>query len=95
MVRFRVSCLARGIHRKIESAAKIGRWHLSDCLQIAALKLTDSDRTFHNTCVDLHAEGGTWERFREVHTDQYHFMRLQTSRQAKNEGPQEFADRCS
>jgi hypothetical protein len=29
-----------------------------------------------------------------VHTDQYHFMRLQTARQAKNEGPQEFADRC-
>jgi len=29
-----------------------------------------------------------------VHTDQYHFMRLETARQAKNEGPQEFADRC-
>jgi len=32
--------------------------------------------------------------FRDVHTDQYHFMRLQTGRQAKKEGPQEFADRC-
>ena len=29
-----------------------------------------------------------------MHTNQYHFMRLQTARQAKNEGPQEFADRC-
>ena len=29
-----------------------------------------------------------------MHTDQYHFMKLQTARQAKNEGPQEFADRC-
>jgi hypothetical protein len=29
-----------------------------------------------------------------VHTDQFHFTKLQTARQAKNEGPQEFADRC-
>jgi hypothetical protein len=34
------------------------------------------------------------ERFKDVRTDQYHFMRLQTARQAKHEGPQEFADRC-
>ena len=29
-----------------------------------------------------------------MHTDQYHFMRLQTAIQTKNEGPQEFADLC-
>ena len=87
----------------IESAAKRGRWHSSDCLQIAALKLTDSARTLYNTCLDLHAESGTWEkckktyreRFREVHTDQYHFTRLQMARQDKNVGPQEIADRCT
>jgi len=70
-------------------------------MQIAALKLTDSARTFYNTCLELHAEDATWdnfkkafrERFRDVHTDQYH-LRLQTARQAKHEGPQEFADRC-
>jgi len=86
----------------IESAAKIGRWHSADCMQIAALKRTDSVRTFYNTCLELHAEDATWdkfkkafrERFRDVHTDQYHFVRLQTARQAKHEGPQEFADRC-
>jgi len=86
----------------IESAAKIGKWHSADCMQIAALKLTDSAKTFYNTCLELHAEDATWEkfkkafreRFRDVHTDQYHFMRLQTARQAKHEGPQEFADRC-
>jgi hypothetical protein len=33
-------------------------------------------------------------RFRDTHTDQYHFMRLQTARQGKNESPHEFADRC-
>jgi hypothetical protein len=66
----------------IESAAKIGRWHTSDCLQIAALKLTDSARIFYNTCLELHAEEATWdkfkkalrERFRDVRTNQYHFM---------------------
>jgi hypothetical protein len=85
-----------------ESAAKIGRWHASDCLQIAALKLTDSARIFYNTCLELHAEDTTWEifkkafreRFRDVRTDQYHFMQLQMARQGKHEGPQEFADRC-
>jgi hypothetical protein len=29
-----------------------------------------------------------------VHTDQYHFTKLQTARQARHESPQEFADRC-
>jgi len=70
-------------------------------MQIAALKLTDYARTFYNTCLELHAEDATWgnfkkafrEQFRDVHTDQYHFMGLQTARQAKHEGPQEFADR--
>jgi len=33
------------------------------------------------------------KRFRDTHTDQHNFMRLQTARQ-KNEFPQQFADRC-
>jgi hypothetical protein len=32
--------------------------------------------------------------FRDVHTGQFHYMKLQTARQARNENPQEFADRC-
>ena len=32
--------------------------------------------------------------FKNVHSDQYHFMKLQTAREGKNESPQEFADRC-
>jgi hypothetical protein len=71
-------------------------------MQIAALKLTDSARTFYNTCLELHAEDATWnkfkkafrERFIDVHTDQYYFIRLQMARQAKHGGTQEFADRC-
>jgi len=34
------------------------------------------------------------KRFCEVRSDQYHFTRLQTARQAKNDGLLEFADRC-
>jgi hypothetical protein len=33
-------------------------------------------------------------RFRDIHADQYHFMKLQTARQGRNQSPQEFADRC-
>ena len=33
-------------------------------------------------------------RYKDTHTDQYHFTKLQTARQARNESPQEFADRC-
>jgi len=86
----------------IESGAKIGRWHSADCMQIAALKLTESARTFYNTCLELNEEEATWDkfkkvfrqRFRNIHTDHYHLMRLQTARQTKHQGPQEFADRC-
>jgi len=30
----------------------------------------------------------------DVRTDQYHFTKLQTPRQAKNEGSEEFTNRC-
>ena len=33
-------------------------------------------------------------RYKDVHTDQYHFTKLQTARQARNESPQQFTDRC-
>ena len=69
---------------------------------MAALKLTDGAKLFYSTCPELHSENVTWEKFEEVfrkwykdvHTDQFHFMKLQTARQGKNEDPQQFADRC-
>ena len=33
-------------------------------------------------------------RFRDTHTDQYHFMRLQTAKHSRYESIQESADRC-
>jgi len=86
----------------IDSAARIGRWQDRDCFEIAALKLVDSARIFYQECSELHEPDATWQtfknafrqRFRNFHTDQFHYMKLQTARQARNENPQEFADRC-
>ena len=82
--------------------AKIGHWAEADCLQVAVLKLAESARTFYFSCPELHGKSVTWqtfkaifrERFKDVLTDQFHYMQLQTARQRRNEGPQEFADRC-
>jgi len=86
----------------IEGSAKIGHWAEADCLQVAALKLVESARTFYYSCPELHAESVTWQsfkaifrdRFKDVRTDQFHYMQLERARQRRNEGPQEFADRC-
>ena len=32
--------------------------------------------------------------FKDVRSDQYHFMQLQTAKQQKHETPREFLDRC-
>jgi len=71
-------------------------------VQIAVLKLTDQAKLFNSACQELHEEDMTNQKFREVfrqrfkdiHTDQYHYMKLQTSRKGRNEDTQVFADRC-
>jgi hypothetical protein len=86
----------------IEGSAQMGHWEESYKLRVAILTLTDSARTFYNGCPQLHEENVTWEqfksafrkRFRDVHSDQFHFMKLQTARQGRNESTQQFADRC-
>ena len=86
----------------IERASTIGRWYEADRLQVAILRLADPARTFYNTCLELQAPDTTWQTFKNVfkekikdsHTDQYHFMQLQTAKQQKGESPQTFANRC-
>jgi hypothetical protein len=86
----------------IESSALIGLWEDRDKLQIATLRITDIARQFYNGCLELHSRGATWQKFKDefrrrfcdTYTDQYHFMKLHTARQGRNESPQEFADRC-
>jgi hypothetical protein len=86
----------------IEGAARVGFWEDSDRLQVTILRLTDAAKQFYNGCLEVHSQGVTWQTFKDVfmrrfcdtHTDQYHFMLLQTARQGRNESPQDFADRC-
>jgi hypothetical protein len=50
----------------IDGAARIGHWSSADQLQIAVLKLQDPAKSIYNTCLELHEEGTTWERFKCV-----------------------------
>ena len=86
----------------IKSSGRMGLWQKADKLEIAILRLSDVAKEFYNGCLELHTPDVTWQkfkdvfkhRFRDTHTDQYHFMRLQTARHSRNESIQEFADRC-
>jgi hypothetical protein len=63
-----------------------------------SIKLNDAAKYLS----ELHLADVTWHKFktvfrhsfRYIHTDQYHFMKLQTAGQRRNETPQEFAERC-
>jgi hypothetical protein len=67
-----------------EAAAKMGRWDEVDKIQVAILRLVDPAKSFYNTNLELQAKDVTWEkfkdafrqRFKDVHTDQFHFTRL-------------------
>jgi len=86
----------------VESSAIIGNWSQSDKIQITVLKLTEVAKAFYSSNPELHSTSISWEnfkvkflhRFRDVRSDQYHFMQLQTVKQQKDETPREFLDRC-
>jgi len=86
----------------VESSAKIGNWSEFDKIQITVLKLTEVAKAFYSSNPELQNTGISWEnfkakflhRFRDVRSDQYHFMQLQTAKQKKHESVQEFLDRC-
>ena len=72
----------------IEVSVRVGNWEDVDKCQVAILKLTDAAKQFYNGCSELHLADVTWhkfkrvfrQRFRDIQTDQYHFMKLQTAR---------------
>ena len=71
-------------------------------MEIAILKLSGAAKLFYQGSAELHAQDATWQtfkkefrqRYKDVQTDQFHYMRLQTARQVRNEGLQKFAYRC-
>jgi hypothetical protein len=87
---------------KIESASRLGNWSDAYKVQVDTLKLTELTKIFYSSNVHLQNPEISWQdfkgcfqaRFNDVHTDQYHFIRLQTARQGRDETPQAFADRC-
>jgi hypothetical protein len=70
----------------VERAARVGNWSDANMVQVATLNLADTAKTFYLGCKELHNPGITWvhfknifqDRFRDAHTDQYHFLQLQT-----------------
>ena len=50
----------------IEGSARIGMWDDPDRFGIAILILAGSTRTFYQGCPELHAEGLTWQKFKEA-----------------------------
>ena len=80
----------------------MGKWNEADKIEVATLRLAGAAKIFYNGCSNLHDEGVTWQkfkdtfrnRFKDVHTDKFHFTSLQNARQKKNESTHQFADRC-
>jgi len=86
----------------IEISGHMGSWQDADKLETAIFRLSDVAKQFYNGCLQLHAPEVKWQKFKDVfrhkfrdtHTDQYHFMGLQTARQSRNESIQESVVRC-
>jgi hypothetical protein len=63
--------------------------------EIATVKLAGSAKMFYQGCNELHEKDATWQtlkiafrrRHEDVHTDRFHFTRLQTAWQAKRASP--------
>jgi hypothetical protein len=85
----------------INEAAEMGRLSSKDKVRLARLKLRGAARTFYSAQSKLRADDVTYEefratfvtRFKEKHTDQYHYARVQNASQEKNESPEVFLDR--
>jgi hypothetical protein len=71
-------------------------------VEVALQRLAGPTKIFCKESTELHEKGLTWpkfktfrNRYKDVHTDQYNDIKLQTARQSKGEEPRVFADRCT
>ena len=86
----------------IEGATHIGKLEELDKFRIVVPKLMDAGILFHKVCLELHEmhvslqrfKGMFFQRLKNTHIDQQHFMQLQTARQKKSDSPQQFGNRC-
>jgi hypothetical protein len=85
----------------INEAAEMGRLSSKDKIRLARLKLRGAARVFYSVQPQLRADDVSYEDFRtafvngfkDKHTDQYHYTRVQNAPQEKNESPEMFLDR--
>jgi hypothetical protein len=85
----------------INEAAEMGRLSSKDKVRLAQLKLRGTARAFYSAQPQLRADDVSYEefrtafinRFKDKHTDQFHYARLQNASQEKNESPEVFLDR--
>jgi len=85
----------------INEAAEMGRLSPKDKVRLARLKLRGAARTFYSAQPQLRVDDISYKdfrtafvnRFKDKHTDQYHYARVQNASQEKNESPEVFLDR--
>jgi hypothetical protein len=79
----------------------MGRLTSKDKVRLVRLKLKGIARAFYSAQLQLKLDDMTYEdfctpfvnRFKDKHTDQYNYARLQNAVQEKNESPESFLDR--
>jgi hypothetical protein len=85
----------------VNEAAEMGRLSSKDKVHLVRMKLRGIARAFYSAQPSLKADDCTYEelrttflnRFKEKHTDQYNYARVQTASQEKHESPEVFLDR--
>ena len=85
----------------IDEAAEMGRLTAKDKVHLVKLKLKGAARAFHSAQVQLRADDVTYaalrtafvNRFKDKHTNQYCYTRVQNASQEKGESPEMFLDR--
>ena len=85
----------------VDEAAEMGKLSTKDKVRLARLKLRGADRLFYSAQPLLKADDVTYgefrrvfvERFKDKHTDQFDYSRLQTAVQEKHESLEVFLDR--
>jgi hypothetical protein len=85
----------------INEAGEMGRLSSKDTGRLARLKLKGAKRIFYTSQPQLRADDVTYEefraafvqRFKDKHTNQFHYARVQTATQEKGESPEVFLDR--
>jgi hypothetical protein len=85
----------------IDEAAEMGRLSAKDKLRLARLKLKGVAKAFYSTQPELKGDEIEYadfraifvQRFKDKHTDQYDYTRLQNASQMKDESPEMYSDR--